>query len=160
MAKIFVAQGKDSLAIIYFKKSKEVALQLNNQPLLANAEIELATLYKNADSLKHTEKTLFKSLETFKVTGSLQEEADNYKRLSNFYAANKQYEKALLYTGKYYDIKDSIAGINVQVQLKKIEEQYNSEKKENEITLLKKDKELQHQKLFRQQVLFGGAAVC
>lgn len=158
MGKIAAAQNKDSLAITYFKKSKGLAIQLENRPIAANVEVELAALYKNADSLKHTEATLFTSLKTFKETGSLEKESDSYKRLADFYAANKQYDKALDYSNKYHTIKDSISGANVQVQLKKLEEQYNSEKKENEITLLKKDKELQQQRLSRQRVLFGAAA--
>jgi two-component system, NarL family, sensor histidine kinase UhpB len=45
------------------------------------------------------------------------------------------------------------------VQLKNIEEQYNSTKKENEITLLKKDKQLQQQQLGKQRLVMIGAAI-
>jgi signal transduction histidine kinase len=159
MAKIFSAEDKDSLAIVYFKKSKALALQLENKPVAANVDLELSTLYKNADDLKHTEQTLYTSLQTFRETGSLEKESDNYKKLSEFYAGNKQYDKALEFSNKFHDIKDSITGINIQVQLKKLEEQFNSEKKEKEIVLLKNEKELQQQRLFRQRILFGAAAV-
>jgi signal transduction histidine kinase len=158
MAKIYTAEDKDSLAIVYFKKAKALAIQLENKPMAANVDLELAALYKNASNLKYTEQTLYTSLKTFRETGSMEKESDNYKRLSEFYASNKQYDKALEFSNKYHDIKDSIVGINIQVQLKKLEEQYNSEKKEKEIALLKTDKDLQKQRLLRQRILFGAAA--
>ncbi|MEP6700888.1 MAG: ATP-binding protein, partial [Bacteroidota bacterium] len=124
----------------------------------ANADVELTSLYKNADSLKQTEKVLVTSLATFKQMGSLDKEADNYKRLSEFYAAAKQYDKALENINKYHIVKDSMTGLNVQVQLKTLEEQYNSVKKEKEISLLKIDSELQQQKFQKQRLMMIGSA--
>lgn len=159
IAKIYAAWDKDSLAALYYKKCRELAIQMNNKSVEAYANTELATLIRSADSLKLAEKTLTTSLQTFKEAGSLERESDNYKKLADLYAANKQYDKALEFTNKYHDIKDSIAGSDVQVQLKKLEEQFNTEKKEKEINLLKKDKELQQQKLKEQRLLIFGSAV-
>ncbi len=159
MAKIFVEQNKDSIATVYFKKSKELALQLNNKQLAAYADNEMAVLYKNESNRKQTEKVLRTGLSTFKETGSIDKETDNYKKLSEFYAAGKEYDKALENINKYHAVKDSMTGLNVQVQLKNLEEQYNSAKKEKEISLLKKDSELQQQKLQQQKLLMIGAAV-
>jgi signal transduction histidine kinase len=159
MAKIFTKLNKDSLAIIYLKKTRAIASQLGNKEFAANADAELAALNNNTGNLKQTEAALVTSSNTFKESGSLNEEANNYKRLSDFYASTKQYDKALAYLDKYHEIKDSIAGANVQVQLKNMEGQYNSTKKENEIMLLKKDKELQQQQLSKQRLLMIGAAI-
>ncbi len=159
MAKIFKEQKKDSLAIIHFKKSKELALQINRKELVADTDAELATLYKNADNIRHTETTLVASLNAFKESGNLNDEANNYKRLSDFYVSTKQYDKALDNLNKYHAVKDSIGGLEVQVQMKKLEEQYNTAKKQQEIEILKKDKQLQEQKLSRQKVLMAGAGV-
>jgi two-component system sensor histidine kinase UhpB len=93
-----------------------------------------------------------------KESGNLDDGGYNYKRLSEFYVSTKQYEKAFENITKYYAVKDSITGLNVQVQMKQMEEGYSSAKKESEIQLLKKDKELQQQKLARQKVLMIGAA--
>jgi signal transduction histidine kinase len=159
MAKVFAAQGKDSLAVIYFKKSKELALQLNNKLIAANTDLELSALYKSAESVKQTEKILVSSLQTFKENGSLEKESDNYKRLADFYTATRQFDKALVYTNKYHQALDSIRNNELQLQIKKMEEQYTVEKKEKEITLLKKDKDLQQQKLQRRNLLLTGSAV-
>lgn len=159
MAKIFIAQKKDSMAIAYFKKTKLLAIQLDNKQMVANADVELNALYNNTDSLKQTEKVLVTSLATFKETGSLDKEADNYKRLSDFYVANKQYDKAFENINKYYAVKDSMTGLNVQIKLQTLEEQYNTVKKEKEISLLKKDSELQQQKFQKQRVILLGASI-
>lgn len=158
MAKIHAARNNDSLATIYFKKSKALAIQMKNKLVEASVNNELAALAGSADSLKQAEKVLTASLQTFKDAGSLYKESDNYKQLAEFYTATRQYEKALDYTNKYHSIKDSIAGADVQVQFKKLEEQFNNEKKEKLITLLKKDKELQQQELSQQRYLLLGSA--
>ncbi len=159
LAKMFAAQHKDSIAIAYFKNTRMLAAQLNNKLMTANADVELTALSKNIDSLKNAEKVLVASLATFKETGSLDKEVDNYKRLADFYAAGKQYDKALENITKYYSAKDSMTGLEVQVQLKTLEEEYNSDKKKKEISLLKIDNELQQQKFQKQRLLMIAAAV-
>ncbi|MEO6723238.1 MAG: sensor histidine kinase [Ferruginibacter sp.] len=158
MAKVFVEEHKDSIATAYFQRSKELALQLDDKQLAAYADNEMAVLYKKESHRKQTEKVLITSLNTFKESGSLDKEADNYKKLSDFYSNTRQYDKALENSNKYHAVKDSITGLNVQVQLSKLEEQYNSDKKVKEISLLKKDNELQQQKFQKQRLLMIGAA--
>ncbi|MEP6675994.1 MAG: tetratricopeptide repeat protein [Ferruginibacter sp.] len=159
MAKVFVEEHKDSTATAYFNKCKELALQLDNKQLAAYADNEIAVLYKKESDRKQTEKVLITSLSTFKEAGTLDKEADNYKKLSDFYANTQQYDKALENINKFNSVKDSLTGLNVQVQLRNLEEQYNSEKKIKEISLLKKDNELQQQKFQKQRLLMIGAAV-
>lgn len=157
MARIYVAQQKDSIAIVHFKKSKTIAGTLDNDLIAAKANTELAALYKHADSLKRTESNLISNLQTFKDAGSLQEESYQYKRLSEFYTGRRQYDKALEYTHKYYRTKDSIAGNDIQVKLQNLEDQYHSVKREKEIELLKKDSQLQQAKLKQQQLFQYGS---
>ena len=76
-----------------------------------------------------------------------------YKNTADYYETQKDYEKALAYTNKYYQISDSVKGKELQFQIRKMEEQYNSEKNETEITLLKKDKLINDEKLQRQKTL-------
>lgn len=155
IAKVYTGQNKMALAETYFNKSKAIALKIDNRLLAANIAVELTALSKNIDSTKSTETSLVESLETFKQSGSLENEAANYQRLSTFYANNKQFEKALEYSIKFHAVKDSISGNSLQLQLKNLEEQYNSDKKEKEIELLKKEGELQQQKLYRQRMMSG-----
>ncbi|RYY56391.1 MAG: tetratricopeptide repeat protein [Chitinophagaceae bacterium] len=159
MAKIFSALRNDSLAIVYYLKTKSLAERLGNELIAANAEMELAGLLTGRNVAHETESNLVASLRVFQNTGNLENEAANYKRLSEFYARNKKYDKALNFSTKYHAIKDSIAGAGIQLQLNTLEEKYNSDKKEKEIQLLKKDQELQKQTLFRQRSMSVATAI-
>lgn len=157
IAKILVQQKKPEEARRYFERSKEIALQIENKLLAANADMDLSALTRSADSLYQREKLLKSSLQTFQIVGDRDREGDVYKRMSDFYASKNDFEKALEYINKHHAIKDSITGENVLLQMKALEEQYSSAKKEKEIELLKKDKELQSQNIFNQRLMTGAA---
>lgn len=68
--------------------------------------------------------------------------ADAYLNLSDWHFQNKQYDLAFVTLKQYHQLNDSIRGEDVLVQLKLVEQEYQNEKKEKEIALLKKDQEL------------------
>ena len=92
---------------------------------------------------KKVESGLFSNLNTFINMGDRSGEALEYFRLSEYYAVNKQYDKALHYLKKHYQLKDSLEGSSVLIQIKQLEKLYENDKKEKEIALLKKDQDLQ-----------------
>ncbi len=77
--------------------------------------------------------------------------AEAYLNLSEWNFENKHYRKAFEMLKLYHQVNDSVRGEEVLVQLKRFEEQYQNEKKEKEIALLKKDQELKEAALARQQ---------
>lgn len=157
MATIFAAQDKESLAVLYFKKSKLLALQLKDTSSIAEIEAELIALQNNAVATAATENRLQSNIELFHERGDLNREALGYKNMVDFYTANKEFEKALAYNNKYHQAIDSIENKDLLLQIKKMEELYNVEKKEKEITLLKKDQELTKALLQKQKVFQYGA---
>lgn len=101
-----------------------------------------------------TEKVFFNTLSTSIRMGDKKAQIDNYKYLSGWYAKNKQYDKALEYNEKFHQAEDSLENTDLQLQVKRLEQQYSLEKKEQEIALLKKDRllyqaDMQNQRLFR-----------
>lgn len=100
---------------------------------------------------KQGEETLISNLNTFIQAGDRDAQSLEYGRLSYYYEQNKKYDKAFEYLKKHMALKDSMEGSNVLLQMKNLEEQYNSEKKEREIELLKKDQELHELELSRQR---------
>ena len=103
---------------------------------------------------KAGEKVFLNTLNTSKAMGDKGTEISNYKYLSDYYAKNSQYDKALAYNEKYHSVLDSIENNELQLQLRTLEGQYNLEKKEKEIRLLKEEKllykaNLRNQELFR-----------
>ncbi len=159
IAKVYAAKKEIKQAIEYFNKSKELAKQLKNNTTVAAIDAELIALQYKTEKTELSESKLMSTIDLFKQQGDLNRQATGIKNMVDFYTANKQYDKALDYTNKYHQAIDSIRNNDLQIQIKKMEEQYTVDKKEKEITLLKKDKELQRQKLFRQRSLFAGAAL-
>jgi two-component system sensor histidine kinase UhpB len=71
--------------------------------------------------------------------------------LSDYYTLHKDYERALYYFREHKALTDSVEGNEVLLQLKELEEQYQNEKHQQEIELLKKDQELQALALSRER---------
>ncbi len=145
-------------AISYFEKSKALAIEINDSTMITKNNLEiLASKTINEKQLQNEENAIV-NVQAFKEAGKKRDEADGYKNLADYYAQNKQFDKALEYTNKYHDIRDSLKGNEILAQFKNIEEQYNKEKNEKQIILLQKDKQISEQKLNRQRflmIIFG-----
>jgi signal transduction histidine kinase len=158
IAKVYAAKKDVKQALEYFNLSKLLAKQLRDSSSVAAIDAELIVLQNNVEKTAFSENKLKTTLQLFEQQGDLNRQASGYQNMADFYAADKQFEKALEYNNKYYQAIDSLRNNELQLQVKKMEEQYNVEKKEKEITLLKKDKELQQQKLQRRSLLLTGSA--
>jgi two-component system, NarL family, sensor histidine kinase UhpB len=159
IAKVYKAKKEYRRAIEYLNQSKLLAKQLKDSSSLAAIETELIALQNNANATAASESKLRLNLELFEKRGDLNRQASGYKNMTDFYIANKEFDKALEYSNKYHQAIDSIENNDLQLQVQKMEEMYNVEKKEKEITLLKKDQELSQAKLQKQKVFQYGAAL-
>jgi two-component system sensor histidine kinase UhpB len=144
-------------ARLYFHQCRSLAMQLGDSSRVAAVDASLISLENNLVLEQRKEKGLIGSLETSIETGDINSELRNYKYLADHYAASRQYDKALEYTSRYYRFNDSLMNKDVQLQVNRMEEQYNFEKKEKEIALLKKDQELSHLGLQKQKAFQLGA---
>ena len=129
-------------AELYLRKSRQLAEQLGDTARSASADAELVALGSAVRRTTIEEKQLLHSLNTSERMGDRNSELQNYRYLSDHYAENKQFDKALIYLKKSFALHDSLQNNELQVQVKNLEEQYNLDKKEKEIELLKKDQQL------------------
>jgi serine phosphatase RsbU (regulator of sigma subunit) len=118
-----IISAYNSLGIIYIKK-KEYFLAINhfNKAILISKEID------SKDAL------------------------DSYRGLVTVYKQLKKSEEALHYLDEYHSLNDSILNKDNFKQLAELSTKYETEKKEKEILLLTKDKQL-NAKIIRQQQL-------
>ncbi|MFZ1805860.1 MAG: sensor histidine kinase [Cyclobacteriaceae bacterium] len=117
----------------------------------ATINSELIGLAVETKKEKMTESTLLSNLSTHIKSGDRNSEATEYSHLVEYYAANKEFDKAFEYLKKHEQLKDSVEGSTVVLQLKELEEKYQNEKHEQEIQLLRKDQELQSLALSRER---------
>ena len=129
----------------------KLARQSGDSTLSATIQGNLVEIYLKEEQEKSVEHVLITNLATIINSGDLQEESNGYSRLSEYYASKNQFDKAFDYLKKHEQLKDSVEGSAILLQMKQLEEQYKSEKKEKQIVLLKKDQELQTLALSRQR---------
>jgi signal transduction histidine kinase len=159
IAKVYKAKNDFKPAIDYFNQGKLLAKQLKDSSSLAVIETELIVLQNKADATVAAENKLKSNIELLEERGDLNRQASGFKSMVDFYVANKEFDKALEYNNKYHRAIDSIANNDLQLQVKKMEEFYNIEKKEKEITILKKDQQLNLARLQKQKVFQYGAVL-
>jgi two-component system, NarL family, sensor histidine kinase UhpB len=133
------------------KQSMEISLQIGDSANYKKTNSEYIGIDLMETKKKNTESELLNGLNTVIRTGDRQQQATEYAHLSDYYSVNKEFEKALYYLKKHEALSDSVDGNNVLLQIKELEERYNSDKKEQQITLLQKDQQLQTLKLKQQQ---------
>ena len=83
--------------------------------------------------------------------GLLNQELKVYFKLKEVAEITKNYKDAFFYVSKYFKVKDSINKIQKDEKISELEIKYETIKKEKEITLLKKDQELQESNLLREK---------
>ncbi len=154
----YIGQGNTETARSYLDSSAVLYRQMGDTTQLSVINGMKADLETKLANRTETEKTLLSTVSSAIKNGDKATQIDNYKYLSDFYAKNKQYDKALLYYQKYHLTGDSLQSKSVQLQIADMEHRYNFEKSRQEITLLKKDKQLDEDKL-QQQKLFRYAAL-
>ena len=127
------------------------ARQLGDSALSARFKSSLISMDLEEQKKRNTESAYINNLNTLILSGDKSGLSLEYGRLSEYYALNNNYEKALEYLKMHEALKDSIEGSAVLVQLRTLEEQFKNDQKEKEIELLKKDQELHKAEISRQR---------
>jgi signal transduction histidine kinase len=135
----------------YFLESMALFNTMGDSASATKSKSELMSLELSEQNRRAAERLMINNLNTFIRTGDRQQEALEYLRLSEYHTAARNFEQALHYLKKHQDLTDSIEGNTVLIQLKELEAKYESEKKEQEIQLLKKDQQLKALELKRQR---------
>jgi len=153
MGVMYKQMGDLERAVENLNQSLKLAQALKDSSLSKQIESTLVGIDLENQKAKTTESFLLSNLNTTIRTGDRQRQANEYSKLSDYYALKREYEKAFDYLKKYTELTDSVQGSLVLISLKELEEKYKTEKKEKEIALLKKDQELQTLALSRQRVI-------
>ena len=148
---LYKRMGENQKARESFNKSMVLSRQMGDSVTLSTTRSEVLALDLHDQNRAKVESQMLDGLNTTLRTGDREQEAVEYHRLSEYYASNKDFEQALYYLKKYEALTDSVTGKAVLLQLKDLENSYESEKKEKEIELLKKDQELHKAEISRER---------
>lgn len=137
-------------AIAYLEESLTISNKINDQigVLLANQSIGLV----NKEQQEYdTALTYYnKAFQLAVKLDSKEEKLELYKNYADLYKTTGKFDKSMSFLENYISLKDSINSENSSKQIAEIQTKYDSEKKEKENELLRKNSEIQNLAIAKQ----------
>ena len=155
---LYYRQKRYQEANEYVSKSLESAKKIGNQSRIEMCYRVLGTISMDKDNYDEAETYFLKALGISKEIEQTKAILGNYKNLY-INSWNKGYDlhsadelnKALNYIDKYSKLKDSLYQVETAEKILELEKQYETEKKNNQITLLEQENQLKEDKIYIQQ---------
>ncbi len=151
LAEIHSIIGQNDKALEYYFKVLEMEKEMNNSNGMASTYSMIGNIYNTREQF---DKALFyhsKAEALAKDIDALPVLKDVYDALKETYKNMGNYEKALHVTEQYIFIQDSLLNERRIKEIAEIQTKYETEKKEQEIALLKQEKEIQDLEMKKQQ---------
>ncbi len=148
----YLHSGKLNQALEYFQRSLEISRELGNDNEITNSLLRIGEIYKALGEYGKALDYLNQSLEIATQIGVRNTIKDIYALLSDVYSKQGNYKKALDYYKIHTNLKDSIFMKDRQEQISELQVQYETEVKERENELLRKDKALQETRIRQQRM--------
>jgi tetratricopeptide (TPR) repeat protein len=150
---VYYKKGKIDTAIIYFTSAMKISKAQNQMKEAALYLTNIAAIYAlvqndTTKSIKYLEEAyiISKKYNYGSIISSI------YKIYYKIYSKNGDYKKALDYYKSYKNIRDSIFTEESQNSLMHYKVKYQTEKKEKEIEILKKDDEVNNLQIKKQRI--------
>ena len=153
IAIIYQNRGDLKKAIEYNTKALKIDEQLNDQQGLCLDYINISEIEKLQKNYPRAIELLEEALKIAKQSDYKRYRLSIYSAFSNIYEMQNDLKSALDYNKKYIFLKDSLLNEESTKQLTEMQTKYESEKKEKEIIVLQKDKEIQTQEISRARVI-------
>lgn len=153
MGKAYAAQGEMEQAVDFHQKAVRIAEEKQARQQLAEALIGLADTYRQMGNTTQALEDYQRAVAIAReigVNGALQ---DAYSGLAHSYANLSDFPNAYKYQNLFGDIRDTLYSIESDNRLANIQFQFDLDKKEAEIELLRKDNALNEAAIQRARIL-------
>ncbi len=150
LGSIYWETNKLNSALRYYKLALNIYTEINDNYRIAKINYNIGNVYlkqktfPTAYNYFQTAKKLAKTINARDIL------ADIYHSLSDYYSQKKDYQNSFNYYQKYATLKDSILNETKSEQIAEMQTKYETEKKEKEIQILKKDQTIQELQIKRQ----------
>jgi signal transduction histidine kinase len=135
----FIETGEFKKAIQYLNQSLEIKEELGDQWGIVGSNLALSKLYIQNKRYQLAEQNLKNALKIAEGLGSKIRLSEIYKGLSNLYRESGDKDLTIKYLTSFLDLKDSILNETILKEMGDRKSQFEIQKKEYEIELLKKD---------------------
>jgi signal transduction histidine kinase len=164
IGKIHAHNADYAKAIEYHKKALSTAMEVNAELEVAQALISLGHTYDKQGKISMAQESYSKARKIAQEIGANHELKDAYQGLALTYAKQSDFGNAYHYQGLLTGIKDTLYDTETSKKIVNLQANYENEKKQAQIDLLTKDKELQqldlqNQKVIRNALLAGLALI-
>ncbi|OFX44630.1 MAG: hypothetical protein A2046_01225 [Bacteroidetes bacterium GWA2_30_7] len=152
-------------AELHYKKSLEIKLMIGDKSSISSIYANFSSLYlakaksatiSSAEKDKCCKESVnygLKSLELAEQINAIPLISVASDHLKNVYKEMGNYTKAFIYSEKFIETKDSLFNADKTKAITEMETKYQTEKKQQEIELLNKDKALQNEEIKKQAII-------
>ena len=153
IGRVYVRQQKFDSAVNTHMKAYEYSKKLDTKLDMTQSLVGLAQAYLAQGNFNSAIDAYKRSLLVGRELNAVTELKDAYEGLTDAYASISDYSNAFNYQKMLLAIKDTIYNINTDKKLGTLQFTFDLEKKESQISLLNKDKEIQQQEIRRQKIV-------
>ncbi len=146
-------------ALDYFLTANMIFEELGNANGIALSSINIGTTYGNLGDYKKARENIMKGLKVAEETGMKERVMEANKELSWLSKKTNDYKKSLEYYVLYSEIKDSLYNNERSEQIAEMQTKYETEKKEQENLLLKKEQITQNVTIKNQQITVASVII-
>ncbi len=163
IGRIYVHRKQFDKAIEIHRQAFDYSKKLDTKLDQTQSLVGLGQAYLAKSEIAAAIDAYTQAIEIGKPLNAVTEIKDAYQGLSAAYSQKKDFVNAYKYQDLLLAIKDTIYNINTDKKLGTLQFGFDLEKKESQITLLNKDKEIQQQEIKRQKIVkysfIGGFAI-
>lgn len=163
IGRVYTRQKEYEKAIKMHTQAYDISTKLHTSLDMTQSLLGLAQAYYAKGDIASAIDAYKRSLDVAIPLNAVTEMKDAYKGLSDSYSKKSDFSSAYKYQELLLAIKDTIYNINTDKKLGTLQFTFDLEKKESQINLLNKDKEIQQQEIHRQKLVrnsfIGGFAI-
>jgi adenylate cyclase len=163
VAEIYEKKKNSAKALEFHLKSLAMAKELNDSRGIAVSFHNIGIVFKSMEKFPFAIKYLDSSIRLAKDGNDKAYLKEAYNTLSEIYSDMGNFQKAYLTHLMFSNLNDTLMSEENKKQFAEMNTRYETEKKDNQIGLLHKDRDIQHEKMRKQQIIrdgfIGGFAV-
>jgi len=159
IGKVYAVRKEYDKAVSYQKDAFELAQGIDNPITMARILLSLANTFEARGDINKSIETFDKAKSLAEEIGALYEVEAAYQGLSDSYSQVPDYQKAFEFSKLSLNLKDTLYNSEMDKRLQAQTLGYEIEQKQDQISLLEKDKKLKEVELERQKAIRNGTGI-